>query len=174
MQNLQPQKIDPFSINGQTECVLLFSAHSVYPFLKNVCGHSILKQKGLEFEGFRPFLALEPLQVALSKIQIHNLNRNAKKYLVRLKKDRKWLKRGPYLFIIPPVKFQMLRITSVLELLLKLIRLKKQHLFKGHGKKSPSLTGYLYLIIIPFPTFQILPSFIENLFTKSQPHQKER
>ena len=34
------------------------SAHSVYPFLKNVCGHSILDQMGLEFEGFRPFLGL--------------------------------------------------------------------------------------------------------------------
>ena len=34
------------------------SAHSVYPFLKNVCGHSILNQKGLEFEGFRPFSGL--------------------------------------------------------------------------------------------------------------------
>ena len=42
------------------------SAHSVYPYLKNVCGHSILNQKWLEFEGFRPFFGFTAFMSGLS------------------------------------------------------------------------------------------------------------
>ena len=51
-------------------------------------------------------------------IQIRNLDGKAEKYLIKFQSGSKWLKMGPYSFFVPPVKFCILRVLSILELLL--------------------------------------------------------
>ena len=56
--------------------------------------------------------------------------------MVRLKKSRKWLKRGPYSFFVPPVKFWILRVMSLLELLLSNQREAFTYSFGSHVTKK--------------------------------------
>ena len=51
--------------------------------------------------------------------QIHNLDGKAEKYLIKFQSGSKWLKMGQYSFFVPPVKFCILRVLYILELLLK-------------------------------------------------------
>ena len=63
-------------------------------------------QKWLEFEGFKTFFGY------IIWMEMHKSI-----YVIKFERGRKWLKKGPFLFFVPPVKICILRVLSILELL---------------------------------------------------------
>ena len=85
---MDEQNLDPYKISYRLVSKLCgFFTHSwemdgqmrkICPSISQKCvGPHNIVPKWLDFDGFRQFLALEPLWAVYSKILIHNLDENA-------------------------------------------------------------------------------------------------